>query len=97
MNKEQQQLFYVTYYHEQGNAKFPKGWYCFAASTTIDGSAVERIVVHKSTYNYSKKSRAEAIEKAFRTRVGLTRSHEFHHLGMECLDYKFDPSKLLAA
>lgn len=84
---------YVTYYNLNGNAKFPRGWYAFQATVSSEG----KIVVHRNTYNYSKRSRGEAVEKLFRTRIGLTRNQEHHHIGVESLDYKFDPNKFLAA
>lgn len=84
---------YVSYYHANGSAKFPKGWYAFQATVSEDG----KIVVHKNLYNYSKSSRGEAVEKMFKTRVGTTRLHESHHNGLECLDFRFNPNDILAA
>jgi hypothetical protein len=88
---------YVTYYHANGSTKFPKGWYAFQASLGNDEHGAERIVVHKNFYNYSRKSRGEAVEKLFRARVGLTRHQEHIHTGLTCMDHKFDPTRLLAA
>jgi len=89
------QITYVTYYNSTAKGKFVRGWYCFATEL-VDRGTGEKLVVHKNQHTYSKKSRGEAIEKFAKLKLNIT-SNTFHHVGVVCLDYRFDPKDIAAA
>lgn len=75
--------FYVTKFQDAGTDKHPRGWYAYACELDALGAAR----VRWNVYNFSKRSRGEAVEKFYRQHVGLTRDGFHRYDGLICLDY----------
>lgn len=82
---------YISYYNIKNRGKFNKGWYIFSAE--LIG---EKIIIHKNINTHSSKSRNEALEKFAKLRLKIT-TPTIHHVGLSCLDYRFDSQDILPA